>query len=405
MALLPGSSADRRRSRPGSRLPRQRQRPARPRLPAGRERQGRRRGLRGPTDRRDTQLHRLTWSPARRRCVSIPAVTERRPGHRRHRTDRASRIVARLVEPRPRRDDPAPRHARARRDAGRSSSTSTPTRTTRRASRDALAGTTFRRDLRDVRAAAHASPTLTAAHRTLRLGGRRARVPRLDERLAVRAGRAAGAGRRGRARSSTSPRTTRRATASSAPSRPCSQHHPDAAHFRYPYVYGPYQLAPREWMRRAAHPRRPAPHRRRRRRAHPAPSRLHREPRARRCCSRLEQPDAAAGKMFNVADEEVLSVRQVVEIIAAALDHELEIVSMPYDLARPGAAAARAAAADAPGARPHPPAHRPRVPRPRAGARGGRPHRPLARRAPARPGATEEIRAHRSVRLRRPRTG
>src|SRR5260370_9168313 len=24
-------------------------------------------------------------------------------------------------------------------------------------------------------------------------------------------------------------------------------HHPNATHFRYPYVYGPYQLAPREW--------------------------------------------------------------------------------------------------------------------------------------------------------------
>ena len=39
-----------------------------------------------------------------------------------------------------------------------------------------------------------------------------------------------------------------------------------------------------------------------------------------------EQPEAAAGKVFNVGDEEVLSVRQVVEIIAAALDHELELV-------------------------------------------------------------------------------
>jgi len=49
----------------------------------------------------------------------------------------------------------------------------------------------------------------------------------------------------------------------------------------------------------------------------------------------LDQPEAAAGKIFNIADEEVLSVRQVVELIAAALDHELEIVSMPYDLAVP----------------------------------------------------------------------
>ena len=83
----------------------------------------------------------------------------------------------------------------------------------------------------------------------------------------------------------------------------------------------------------------------------------------------LEQPDAAAGKLFNIADEEVLSVRQVVEIIAAALDHEFEIVSMPYDLAVPGPAAPRAAAAHPPGARRHAGPHRPRVPRPWCPAR------------------------------------
>jgi hypothetical protein len=49
----------------------------------------------------------------------------------------------------------------------------------------------------------------------------------------------------------------------------------------------------------------------------------------------LDHPDAAAGKVFNAADEEVLSVRQVIEIVAAALGHELELVSMPYDLAVP----------------------------------------------------------------------
>ena len=49
----------------------------------------------------------------------------------------------------------------------------------------------------------------------------------------------------------------------------------------------------------------------------------------------LEQPDAAAGSIFNIADEEVLSIRQVVELIATALGHTFEIVSMPYDLAVP----------------------------------------------------------------------
>ena len=39
--------------------------------------------------------------------------------------------------------------------------------------------------------------------------------------------------------------------------------------------------------------------------------------------------------IFNVGDEEVLSVRQVVELSTRALGAELEIVSMPYDLAVP----------------------------------------------------------------------
>jgi hypothetical protein len=49
----------------------------------------------------------------------------------------------------------------------------------------------------------------------------------------------------------------------------------------------------------------------------------------------FEQPDAAPGTIFNIGDEEVLTVRQVVEIVARALGHELELVSMPFDLAVP----------------------------------------------------------------------
>jgi nucleoside-diphosphate-sugar epimerase len=110
--------------------------------------------------------------------------------------------------------------------------------------------------------------------------------------------------------------------------------HPDAAHFRYPYVYGPYQLVPREWLvvRRVLDGRR---------RIVVADDGLtlhhhgYTENLAHALLLAFEQPDAAAGKVFNVGDEEVLSVRQVVEVIATALGHELEIVSMPYDLAVP----------------------------------------------------------------------
>ncbi len=176
------------------------------------------------------------------------------------------------------------------------------------------------------------------------------------------------------------------------------EHHPDATHFRYPYVYGPYQLTPREWIvvRRVLDGRR---------RIVVADDGLtlhhhgYTENIAHALLLALDQPDAAAGKLFNIADEEVLSVRQVVELIAAALDHELEMVSMPYDLAVPGPPAARATAPDAPRARRLPRAHRPRLPRRRARTGGRRPHRTLAARAPARR-QHRGVHAHRSVRLR-----
>jgi nucleoside-diphosphate-sugar epimerase len=111
-------------------------------------------------------------------------------------------------------------------------------------------------------------------------------------------------------------------------------HHPGAAHFRYPYVYGPYQLAPREWcvVRRVLDGRD---------RIVVADDGLtlhhhgYTENLAHALLLAVDQPDAAAGKVFNVGDEEVLSVRQVIEIVAAALDHHFEVVSMPHDLALP----------------------------------------------------------------------
>ena len=154
------------------------------------------------------------------------------------------------------------------------------------------------------------------------------------------------------------------------------EHHPDATHFRYPYVYGPYQLTPRSgsWCAAILDGRG---------RIVVADDGLtlhhhgYTENIAHALLLALEQPDAAAGRLFNIADEEVLSVRQVVEIIAAALDHEFEIVSMPYDLALP----ARPLLAQPL------PTHRVLdlapvrtelgLPRPRPGAGSRRPHRTL----------------------------
>src|SRR5258706_15640704 len=106
-------------------------------------------------------------------------------------------------------------------------------------------------------------------------------------------------------------------------------HHAGAAHFRYPYVYGPYQLVPREWsiVRRILDGR-----------EHIVVAdeglTLHHhgytENLAHAVLLAVDRPDAAAGKIFNAGDGEVLSVRQVVALVAAALDHPLETVSMPY---------------------------------------------------------------------------
>lgn len=110
--------------------------------------------------------------------------------------------------------------------------------------------------------------------------------------------------------------------------------HPDATHFRYPYLYGPYQPVPREWsvVRRILDGRR---------RIIVADEGLtlhhhgYTENVAAALVRAMERPDLAKGRVFNVADAEVLTVRQMVESCAAALGVELEIVSMPYDLAVP----------------------------------------------------------------------
>lgn len=111
-------------------------------------------------------------------------------------------------------------------------------------------------------------------------------------------------------------------------------HHPRATHFRYPYVYGPYQLLPREWcVVRRILDRRPflvLPD---------GGLTLHTfgyvENVAHAVLLAVDRPEAAAGQIYNCGDEEVLTLRQVVEVIAAALDRPLEIVSLPFDLAAP----------------------------------------------------------------------
>jgi len=112
------------------------------------------------------------------------------------------------------------------------------------------------------------------------------------------------------------------------------EHHPTATHFRYPYVYGPYQLVPREWciVRRILDGRRQI--------ILPEDGlTLHHygyaENLAHAVLLAVDQPEVASGEIYHCADDEVLSLRQVVEIVATSLDAGLEIVSMPAALAIP----------------------------------------------------------------------
>ena len=111
-------------------------------------------------------------------------------------------------------------------------------------------------------------------------------------------------------------------------------HHPEAAHFRYPYAYGPLQVVPREWsiVRRVLDGRT--------RMVIPDGGlTLHHhgytENLAHAVLCGIDRPEAAAGRIFNCGDDEVLSIAQVIEIVCAALGHDMELVSMPFELATP----------------------------------------------------------------------
>jgi nucleoside-diphosphate-sugar epimerase len=110
--------------------------------------------------------------------------------------------------------------------------------------------------------------------------------------------------------------------------------HPTATHFRYPYVYGPRQLAPREWcvVRRILDGRRVL--------ILPDGGLTlipfgYVDNLARAVLLAVDQPEASMGEVFNCGDEEKLTIRQVVELITDELGHNWELLSMPAELAVP----------------------------------------------------------------------
>jgi nucleoside-diphosphate-sugar epimerase len=112
------------------------------------------------------------------------------------------------------------------------------------------------------------------------------------------------------------------------------EHHPRAAMFRYPHVYGPRQLVPREWsiVRRILDGRRFVL-------LAEGGLSLHTfgyaENLAHALLLAVDRPDAAAGQSYNCGDEQTLTLAQRVETIAKIMGREIEIVSVPADVALP----------------------------------------------------------------------
>ncbi|MBN9541755.1 MAG: epimerase [Alphaproteobacteria bacterium] len=110
--------------------------------------------------------------------------------------------------------------------------------------------------------------------------------------------------------------------------------HPTATVFRYPYVYGPYQVRPREWsfMRRLLEGRREIilPHYGLSLSTHGWAGNL-----GHAVLLAADQPEIAAGKVYNCGDLEQLTLAQVVQTIAATLGREVEIIPVSYEVAGP----------------------------------------------------------------------
>jgi len=104
--------------------------------------------------------------------------------------------------------------------------------------------------------------------------------------------------------------------------------HPNATLFRYPYVYGPRQLVPREWsiVRRVLDGRRAII-------AINGGCALmmhgYAENLAHAVMLAVDQPEAAAGQVFNCGDETQLDLRQQIEIAGDTLGVQLELISVP----------------------------------------------------------------------------
>ncbi len=107
--------------------------------------------------------------------------------------------------------------------------------------------------------------------------------------------------------------------------------HYRATHFRYPIIYGPRHIGPPEWaiIRRARDGRR--------RLIMPGGglallSRGFADNIAHGIMLAVDNPSASAGQVYNISDDRLLHNREWVGLLCGMLQHEFELVEMPFDL-------------------------------------------------------------------------
>ena len=110
--------------------------------------------------------------------------------------------------------------------------------------------------------------------------------------------------------------------------------HPQATHFRYPYIYGANQVVPKEWsiVKRALDGRRNLILSDGGRTVESA---AYVENVAQAVLLAVDHIDTSAGAVYNVADDELYCRRQVAQVVAAELGHTFDFVNLPYEVARP----------------------------------------------------------------------
>lgn len=110
--------------------------------------------------------------------------------------------------------------------------------------------------------------------------------------------------------------------------------HYSATHFRYPFIYGPRQLRPAEWqvIQRITDGR-----------SHivlpdgglTMITRGYSLNMARAVLLAVDQPQVAAGQLYHCGDVHQFTLAQWVQVVAAAMDTELNVISVPGDMAYP----------------------------------------------------------------------